>query len=176
MISVSNSLFCMNVLPYVQILFKMFRLCSDFSDNVQTFQTMFRMFRLFRQCSECSESVQIFSEFLAQKLVYSEFHDFEMYIIRCYHIPVLISKSASTRNTFVQTWRPGSLQNVEDGKSLCFLRQRCIISNFAWPQIEPSSGLASSPSSVSKRTCMMYHGIINYTWNLLEHNNVLKLM
>jgi len=170
----------MNVLPYVQILFRMFRLCSDFSDNVQT------LLRLFRQCSECSDfsdnvqNVQnlfrLFSEFLAQKLVYSEFHDFVVYIIQCYHLPVLISKSASTRNTFVQTWLPGSVQNVEEGKSLCFLRQRCIISNFVWPQIGPSSGLASSPSSVSKRTCMMYQGIINYTWNLLEHINALKLM
>ena len=34
------------------------------------------MFRIFSQCSECSESVQIFLEFLAQKLVYSEFLDF----------------------------------------------------------------------------------------------------
>jgi hypothetical protein len=75
----------------------MFRLYSDFPDNVQT------LLRLFRQFSECSESVQIFSEFLAEKLVYSEFHDFVMYIIPCYHIPVLISKSGSTRNTFVQT-------------------------------------------------------------------------
>jgi hypothetical protein len=45
-----------------------------------------------------------------------------LYIIRCYHLPVLISRSSSTRNTFVQT-RLSSLQNVEDGKSLCFLRQ-----------------------------------------------------
>jgi hypothetical protein len=34
------------------------------------------LFTMFSQCSECSESVQTFSEFLAQKLVYSEFLDF----------------------------------------------------------------------------------------------------
>jgi len=34
------------------------------------------MFRLFRIFSQCSESVQTFSEFLAQKLVYSEFLDY----------------------------------------------------------------------------------------------------
>ena len=39
----------------VQTMFRLFRQCSDFSDNVQTFQTMFR---IFSQLSECSESVQ----------------------------------------------------------------------------------------------------------------------
>jgi hypothetical protein len=53
-----------------------------------------------------------------------------LYIIRCYHLPVLISRSSSTRNTFIQTRLPSPLQYVEDGNSLCFLRQRCIISNF----------------------------------------------
>jgi len=66
---------------------KMFRLCSDFSDNVQNFQSMFRICSdnvqtvqsMFRICSEFSvnvQNVQTFSEFLAQKLVYSEFLDF----------------------------------------------------------------------------------------------------
>ena len=56
-----------------------------------------------------------------------------LYIIRCYHlhIPVSISKSSSTRNTFVQTRFLIPLQNVEDGKTLCFVRQRFIISHFA---------------------------------------------
>ena len=53
-----------------QTIFRMFRICSDFSDNVQN------LFRIFSQCSECSDSVHTFSEFLAQKLVYSEFLDF----------------------------------------------------------------------------------------------------
>ena len=87
---------------YLVKMFRMFRLYSDLSDNVQTFQTMFRpfrqcsdfsdnvqnfqsMFRIFRQCSEFSESVQTLfsqcSEFLAQKLVYSEFLDFVVNVI-----------------------------------------------------------------------------------------------
>jgi hypothetical protein len=36
----------------------MFRICSDFSENVQNVQnilSMFRMFWIFSQCSECSE-------------------------------------------------------------------------------------------------------------------------
>ena len=39
------------------------------------------------------------------------------YIIRCYHLnlPVLISKSSSTRNAFVQTFLPILKQKVEDG-------------------------------------------------------------
>jgi hypothetical protein len=32
------------------------------------------------------------------------------YIIRCYHLPVLISKFSSTRNTFVQKGLPDPLQ------------------------------------------------------------------
>ena len=76
-----------------------------------------------------------------------------LYIIRCYHLPVLISKTSSTRNTFIQARSPIPLQNVEDGKSFCFLRQRCIISNFVLPQVDCEvSVLASLPSSVSKRT------------------------
>jgi hypothetical protein len=51
----------------------LFKICSDFSDNIQNVQNLFRFFR---QYSECSDSVQTFSEFLAQKLVYSEFLDF----------------------------------------------------------------------------------------------------
>ena len=73
-------------------MFRRFRLCSDFSDNVgnaqnlfrhcpnvQTFLRICRMFRMFSQCSECSESVPSFSEFLAQIQVYSEFLDFVEY-------------------------------------------------------------------------------------------------
>ena len=56
-----------------QTIFRMFRICSDFSDNVQNVQNLFR---IFSQCSECSDSVHTFSEFLAQKLAYSEFRDF----------------------------------------------------------------------------------------------------
>ena len=52
--------------------FRMFRLVRQCSDSVQS---MFRMFRMFSQCSECSESLQNFSEFLAQQLVYSELLD-----------------------------------------------------------------------------------------------------
>ena len=55
---------------YLVKMFIIFRQCSEFSDNVQNFQSMFRIF------SQCSESVQTFSEFLVQKLVYSEFLDF----------------------------------------------------------------------------------------------------
>jgi hypothetical protein len=51
----------------VQTLFKQYSECSE---SVQNFQKMFRIFR------QCSESVQTFSEILAQKLDYSEFHDF----------------------------------------------------------------------------------------------------
>ena len=43
----------------------LFRQYSEFSEYFQNFQTIFRMFRL-----------QIFSEFLAHTLVYSEFLDF----------------------------------------------------------------------------------------------------
>ena len=70
---------CSDFSDSVQTMFRMFRICSECSvnvQNVQNFQSMFRMFRIFSQCSECSESVQTFSEFLAQKLVYSEFLDF----------------------------------------------------------------------------------------------------
>ena len=86
-----------------------------------------------------------------------------LYIIRCYHlhIPVSISKSSSTRNTFVQT--PVPLQNVEDGSSLWFLLQCSIITDFVRPQYCcDGSFMAGLPSSVSKWTCMMYLGIINY--------------
>ena len=59
----------------------LFRLCSD---NVQNFQSLFspcsesvqNFQSMFRICSEFSVNVQTFSEFLAQKLVYSEFLDF----------------------------------------------------------------------------------------------------
>ena len=81
-------------------LLKMFRICSEFSVNVQNNQNLFRMFRIFSQCSEfsvmfrlCSVNVQnlfkifsqcsefsvmfrLCSEYLAQKLVCSEFLDF----------------------------------------------------------------------------------------------------
>ena len=73
---------CSESVQTFQTMFKMFRICSDFSDNVQNvqkFQSMFRMFKIFSQCSECSEfsvNVQIFSKFLVQKLIYSEFLDF----------------------------------------------------------------------------------------------------
>ena len=85
-----------------------------------------------------------------------------LYIIRCYHlnIPVSISKSSSTRNTFVQTRIPVTLQNVEDGSSLWFLLQRSIITDLFLPQND--CAVAGLPSSVSKWTCMMYLGIINY--------------
>jgi hypothetical protein len=60
-----------------QAMFRMFRICSY---TVHPFQTLFR---IYSKCSECSESVKNFqnlfrrfSEFLAQKLVYSEFLDF----------------------------------------------------------------------------------------------------
>jgi hypothetical protein len=85
-----------------------------------------------------------------------------LYIIRCYHldIPVLNSKSSSTRNTFVQTRLPSPLQNIEDGSSLCFFLQRSIIADFVLPQSD--CFMAGLPSSVSKWTCMLYLGIINY--------------
>jgi hypothetical protein len=67
---------CSDTAQNVQTFQTMFRLCSECSESVQNVQSMFRMFRIFSQCSECSESVQTFSEFLAQKLVYSEFLDF----------------------------------------------------------------------------------------------------
>ena len=64
----------------------MFRICPEFSVNVQNVQNLFRIFsqcseclesvQIFSQCSECSDSVHTFSEFLAQKLAYSEFRDF----------------------------------------------------------------------------------------------------
>jgi hypothetical protein len=77
-------------------MFGLFRQCSDFSESVQNFQSTFRMFRHFSECSDFSDSVQSMfrmfricsefsvnvqnvqtvSEFLAQKLVYSEFLDF----------------------------------------------------------------------------------------------------
>ena len=84
------------------ILHECVALCSDSVQNVQT------LFRLFRQCSECSD----FSDNVqnVQKPVYSEFHDFVIYIIRCYHLPVLISKFSSTRKTFVQKGLPDPLQ------------------------------------------------------------------
>ena len=88
-----------------------------------------------------------------------------LYNIRCYHlhIPVSISKSPSTRNTFVQTRTPVSLQNVEDGSSLWFLLQRSIITDFVRPQNSCDVPvMAGLPSSVSKWTCMIYLGIINY--------------
>ena len=77
---------CSNLSDNVQNLFRNCSECSDFSDmfrqcseSVQNFQSMFRHCSEcsdFQTCSDCSESVQIFSEFLAQKLVYSELLDF----------------------------------------------------------------------------------------------------
>jgi hypothetical protein len=88
---------CSESVQNFQPMFRMFRHCSDCSDNVQTlfspcsesvqnFQSMFRMFRI---CSEFSVNVQNVQNFqsmfricldffwiLAQKLIYSEFHDF----------------------------------------------------------------------------------------------------
>jgi len=64
---------CLESVQNFQSAFRMFRICSDFSDSVQNFQSMFR---IFSQCSECSDC----SEFLAQKLVYSEFLDFVVII------------------------------------------------------------------------------------------------
>ena len=68
---------CSECSESVLTLFILFRLCSD---NVQNIKNLFR---IFSKCSECSESVQnfqnlfrLFWEFLAQKLVYSEFLDF----------------------------------------------------------------------------------------------------
>jgi hypothetical protein len=106
----NNWLFINNTVQNVQTMFRMFRLCSEFSFNVQNLQNLMRywsecsdisdnvqtlfsqcsecsecsvnvqnvqnLFRMFGQCSECSESVQTFSEFLAQRLVYSEYLDF----------------------------------------------------------------------------------------------------
>ena len=68
---------------------------------------------------------------------------------------------------------PGTSQNVEDGSSLWIFSQRSIITDFVIPQND--SVVAGLPSSVSKCTCMMYLGIINYKWNLLEHENALEL-
>ena len=45
----------------VQIIFRIFRICSKFSDNIQNVRTL---------------CVHTFSEFLTQKLIYSEFLDF----------------------------------------------------------------------------------------------------
>ena len=59
-------------------MFKMFKLVRKCSDSVQNVQNFFRIFR------QCSESVQTFSEFRAQKLVYSEFLDFVVYAISAY--------------------------------------------------------------------------------------------
>jgi len=68
--------FSVNVQNF-QSMFKMFRICSDNVQNVQTFQTMFRL------CSVNVQNVQnlfrLFSEFLAHKLVYSEFLDFVVF-------------------------------------------------------------------------------------------------
>ena len=78
---------CSGSVQTFRTMFKMFRICSDTAQNIQTlfsqcsecsesvqnFQSMFRMLRIF---SQCSEYVQTFSEFLAPKLVYSEFVDF----------------------------------------------------------------------------------------------------
>jgi hypothetical protein len=77
---------------------KMFRICSALSVNVQNLfrlcsvnaQNLFRifsqrlvnvqnvqnLFRIFCQCSECSIMFRLCSEYLAQKLVCSEFLDF----------------------------------------------------------------------------------------------------
>jgi hypothetical protein len=68
-------------------MFRISRKCSEFSENVQNFQTMFRM---------CSD----FSEFLAQKLGYSEFHDFvvihshfeDIINIKCHNVAEILLK------------------------------------------------------------------------------------
>ena len=51
-------------------LLNIFRICSELSVNVQN------LFRIFSQCSECSVMFRLYSEYLAQKLVCSELHDF----------------------------------------------------------------------------------------------------
>ena len=53
------------------------------------------------------------------------------------------------------------------GSSLCFVRQRCVISNFVWAQMVCElSVLASLPSSVNKRT-----RCIRNKWNMFEPLN-----
>ena len=91
---------CSDFSDNVQNLFRLFRQCSECSEsvrNVQIFQacsdSVQNLFRIFSQCSECSESVQTFSEFLAQKLVYSEFLDFVV-------IPI------STKQAINSHWTP----------------------------------------------------------------------
>ena len=99
---------CSQNVQTVQTIFRMFRVCSDFSDNVQNMfrqcsefpenvQNFQKIFRIFRQCSEC---VQTFSEFLAQKLGYSEFHDFvvihshfeDIINIKCHDVAEILLK------------------------------------------------------------------------------------
>ena len=53
------------------------------TDSEHSFQTMFRI------CSEFSVNVQTFSEFMAQKLVYSEFLDFVVHGYLLSFIPFL---------------------------------------------------------------------------------------
>ena len=96
MIKISHDLFsnifqtlfrqCSDSVQTFQKMFRMFRICSDFSNNAQNLFRLQTMLRMFRICSEFSVNVQnvqnlfrLFSEFLAQKLVYSEFLDFVVF-------------------------------------------------------------------------------------------------
>ena len=98
----------------VQNLLRLFRQCTECSESIQT---MFRFFQtIFRLCSEfadnaqseCSESVQIFSEFLSQQLVYSNFLDFVVYSLNKY-VHQLISVCRFVKPTFILL--PKCLQN-----------------------------------------------------------------
>ena len=68
----------------VQNLFRIFSQRSECLESVQTFQTFQTLFRIFSQCSESVQNFQsmfrLCSEFLSQKLVYSEFLDFVVII------------------------------------------------------------------------------------------------
>jgi len=114
------------------------------------------MFR--SQCSECSESVQTFSEFLAQKLVYSEFLDFVViYSDEC-RVELGMDNCLLTWRRPVEEWTPLCLNPGRGARVTSLMIWDCItyigvdtltfvdgninaqkyievIDNFVWPVI-----------------------------------------
>jgi hypothetical protein len=70
----------------VQNLFRIFSQCSEFSIMFKLCsvneQNVQNLFRIFSQCSEFSVMFRLCSEYLAQKLVCSEFLDFVVHLFR----------------------------------------------------------------------------------------------
>jgi hypothetical protein len=96
----------------------MFRLCSV---NVQNVQNLVRIYfnvqnvqNLLSQCEECSAMFRLCSEYLAQKLVCSEFLGFTMYFeIRCFQSGSMNECSQFLPITVLSNTHRNILHNLE---------------------------------------------------------------